>query len=136
MSDFTKLEVWEKSYNLTLNIYRVTKNFPRHEMLGLTSQIRRASASISTNIAEGNGRIYSNEYVRFLSISRGSAMEVQNQLMLSKDLGYIDEETYNELVKECKSIIKMLYKLMKSIKSSNTNNNYLKEQEEDYTKGL
>ncbi|RKD32261.1 four helix bundle protein [Thermohalobacter berrensis] len=128
MSDFKKLDVWKKAYNLSLEVYKTTKNFPSDETFGLTSQIRRASVSISTNIAEGNGRIYSKEYIKFLSIARGSTMEVENLLMLSRDLGYINDETFIKLDKECRNIINMLYKLIKSVKKGNQNNNYIKEE--------
>jgi len=132
MSDFKNLSVWQKSFNLAIKIYKVTGKFPSSELFGLTSQLRRASVSISTNIAEGNGRIYSQEYVKFLSIARGSAMEVENLLMLSKELGYLEETIYEELLNQCKLITNMLYKLMKSIKQRNLNSNFLKETNETY----
>lgn len=115
--DYKDLEVWQKSHDLTLKVYKITNDFPKSEQYGLTSQIRRSVASVPTNIAEGKGSLYKNEYIRFLGISRASASEVEYQLILSKDLGYIDEQKYKELSKQIKSIIKMLNALIKSLRS-------------------
>jgi four helix bundle protein len=97
MRDFRKLTIWQKSHQLTLAIYKVTEEFPKHEVYGLTSQIRRASASIPANIAEGSGRIGEKEFARFLQISMGSASEVAYFLILVQDLKYMDNQTFKEL---------------------------------------
>ncbi len=85
-SDTSKLIVWQKSHELVLKIYKITKDFPKDEMYGLTSQIRRASVSIPSNIAEGKARGSNKEYKRFLLMARGSLEETKYQLLLAKDL--------------------------------------------------
>jgi four helix bundle protein len=86
MQNFKELKVWQKAHRLTLDVYKVTTRFPKDEMFGLTSQMRRSSASIPTNIAEGCGRDSRAELARFLSIAMGSASELEYQLILAKDL--------------------------------------------------
>jgi len=86
--------VWEKSHLLTLEIYRATENFPREELYGLTGQIRRASASIPANIAEGFGKDGDADFARFLQIARGSASELEYHLLLVKDLGFLEQNNY------------------------------------------
>jgi four helix bundle protein len=86
LKDFRDLKVWSEAHDLTLELYRVTANFPRPEMFGLTSQIRRCSASIGANIAEGCGKHGNGEFQRFLQISSGSASELDNHLLLAHDL--------------------------------------------------
>ncbi len=98
MRNFQELTIWQRSHLLTLKIYSISKKFPKDEMFGLTSQIRRSSSSIPTNIAEGCGRNSNAELNRFLVISAGSAPELQYQLILSKDLGYIIESIFKELM--------------------------------------
>ncbi len=89
MRDFRQIRVWEKAHLLTLEIYRTTMCFPREELYGLSSQLRRASASIAANIAEGFGRGGNVELARFLQIGMGSAYEVEYHALLARDLGYI-----------------------------------------------
>ncbi len=89
MQDFRKLEVWKRSHALTLEIYGLTRGFSRDEIYGLTSQMRRSSSSIPTNIAEGCGRDSSAEFTRFLVIAAGSASELDYQILLARDLEYI-----------------------------------------------
>lgn len=117
MQDFRKILVWEKSHTLTLKIYKITNNFPKEELYGLTSQIRRSSASIATNIAEGCVKNSKTDYVRFLYISLGSASETDYLLILCYDLGYITENEYNNLISEIQEIKKMLTSLIIKIKS-------------------
>src|SRR5687768_13979380 len=100
MKDFWSLQVWEKSHELTLAIYAVSKNFPKDELFGMTSQIRRATASIPTNIAEGCGRGSDADFSRFLQMAFGSACEVEYHLQLANDLDYIGLETYRKLNEE------------------------------------
>ena len=88
MKDFRTLTVWQEAHQLTLSIYRVTKNFPKDELYGLTSQMRRCSASIAANIAEGCGRRGNAEFARFLQIASGSASELDYHLLLARDLGF------------------------------------------------
>ena len=94
MRDFRKLQVWEKSHALVLGIYQSTQRFPKDELYGLTSQMRRASVSIPANIAEGAGRESIPERVHFIQIANGSASELNYFLLLSRDLGYLPEEVY------------------------------------------
>jgi four helix bundle protein len=108
MKNFKNLTVWEKSHQLTLNVYKQTSNFPAHELYGLTSQIRRACVSIPSNIAEGSGRNSDPEFARFLTIAHGSATELSYQLFLSMELGYITSESYNTLESNLIEILKML----------------------------
>ena len=117
MQDFRNLQVWKKSHEFTLKIYKITCNFPKEEMFGLTSQLRRASTSIPTNIAEGCVKNTNPEYSRFLYISLGSASEVEYLLMLCKDLELIDENKYKMLSEEIQEIKKMLTALIKKVKT-------------------
>jgi four helix bundle protein len=117
MKDYRTLKVWEKSHKLTISIYTVTQKFPKEEMYGLTSQIRRASCSIGANIAEGCGRNGDSELARFLQIAAGSASELDYHLLLAYDLNYIDKQTYEELIKEVIEIRQMLTSFLKRIRS-------------------
>ena len=100
MRDFKKFEVWQLSHQLTLKIYTSTKNFPKEEIFGLTSQIRRSFASIGYNISEGSGRNSDKEFANFINIALGSSNEAENQLILAKDLKYINENDYGNLLIE------------------------------------
>jgi four helix bundle protein len=111
-----ELDVYKLSHELILEIYRVTKNFPDSERFGLTSQMRRSSASICMNLMEGAHRLGRNEYRHFVSISRGSCGELKYQLILSRDLGFIDSNTYNELGDAAERVSMMLTKLHTSLK--------------------
>ncbi|MBA7590679.1 hypothetical protein ES708_32807 [subsurface metagenome] len=98
MSDYKKLKVWEDAHKFNIDIYNITKKFPNNEQYGLTSQIRRSSSSIPTNIVEGCGQLDNGNLIRFLGIAKGSAFETEYQLLLSKDLNYItnDESSFAE----------------------------------------
>ena len=119
MRDFRKIQVWQKSHELTLRLYTVTSAFPKEELYGLTSQIRRASASIASNIAEGCGRNTQTELARFVHIASGSASELDYHLLLAHDLGFIDQDIYFELGNVISEIKRMLYSFEKTV-SSNT----------------
>lgn len=110
MRNFMQLEFWRRGHQLTLKIYKATQNFPREEMFGLTSQMRRAAMSIPSNIAEGCGRETNAELKRFLMIAAGSVSELQYQILLCKDLSHIREELYNELNEEIIAIRKLIFK--------------------------
>ena len=108
MRDFRDLKVWERSHQLTLGVYSATKVFPQDERFGLTSQLRRAAASIASNLAEGCGRDGSREFLQFLRIAAGSASEVEYHLLLARDLGYLETDRYTELQSlacECKRML-------------------------------
>jgi len=117
MRDFRKLQVWEKSHALVLGIYQSTQSFPKEELYGLTSQMRRASVSIPANIAEGAGRESIPERVHFIQIANGSASELNYFLLLSRDLGYLPEEVYLKYSQDLDEIGRMLTGLMKTLKA-------------------
>ncbi len=109
MRAFSNLSIWQKSHELSLKIYTVTKSFPKEEMFGLTSQMRRSAASIPTNIAEGCGRSTNPQLKRFLDFSIGSASELEYQIILSKDLSYIPANIFNELNTMVTEVRKMIH---------------------------
>ncbi len=111
---FEKLIVWQKSRKLAVIIYKTTKEFPKEELFGIVSQIRRCCISISSNIAEGSGRQSSKEKARFTEISYSSSLELLNQLIISLDLEYISEENYLKIRTEIEEITFMLDSLHKS----------------------
>ena len=115
MKTHKDLTVWQKAMELVMEVYEATKMFPREEIFGLTSQKRRAVVSIPSNIAEGYGRLHQREAENFLSIALGSACELETQLILSKDLGYISLDEVEQLTIEVQNIIKMLAALIKSL---------------------
>jgi four helix bundle protein len=106
MKDFRKLIVWEKAHQLTLKDYKITEDFPREELYGLTSQIRRAVTSIPTNIAEGCARSSDADFARFLYIALGSTSELEYLILLVQDLRFIKKESYIELNNEINEIKK------------------------------
>lgn len=117
MKDFRDLKVWEKSHGLTLALYKATSGFPREEIYGLTSQIRRASASIPANIAEGCGRKGEAEFARFLQIAMGSASELEYHLLLSHDLKMLKTPEYDQLASAVTEVKRMLTGLIKKLKA-------------------
>lgn len=117
MKDFRKLNVWEKAHLLTLRIYKVTEQFPREELYGLTSQIRRACVSIPTNIAEGCVRSSDADFSRFLYIALGSTSELEYLMLLSLDLKIIKNELHIELNNEINEIKKMLISMIQKLKA-------------------
>lgn len=112
---FEKLQVWQKSHELTLNIYKLTNDFPKDERFRLTDQLCRAASSIPANIAEGKGRYHKKEFRQFLFIARGSLEETKYHLILSKDLGYISESKFDELINLVQQIGRMMNGLIKSL---------------------
>ncbi|MDC8098557.1 four helix bundle protein [Chryseobacterium rhizosphaerae] len=116
MRDFKKFEVWQLSHQLTLKVYTSTKSFPKEEVFGLTSQIRRSFASIGYNISEGSGRNSDKEFANFINIALGSSNEAENQLILAKDLGYIHENDYQNILEELTILKKKLVTLWNKLK--------------------
>jgi len=108
MKDFRNLKVWQKSHELALSIYKATLPFPRGEIYGLVSQLRRAASSVPANIAEGCGCNGNREFARFLGIALRSASETEYHLLLSRDLGYLDIETYENLNNRAVEVKRML----------------------------
>jgi four helix bundle protein len=117
VQDFRELRVWERSHALTLEVYRATQSWPPEERYGLTAQIRRSVASIATNIAEGSVRPTDLDFARFLHIALGSASELDYQLLLARDLGYLDEPTFRILCEQTSSVRRMLNRFIQSLKS-------------------
>jgi four helix bundle protein len=117
MRDFKKYDVWDLSHKLTLEIYRITSVFPKEELYGLTSQIRRASLSIPTNISEGCGRNSDKEFNQFLNIALGSALETEYLLILSKDLDYLQEDVFLNLESKINEIKSKIYNLKSKLTS-------------------
>ena len=116
MRDFHNLLIWQRSHQLTLDVYKVSQSFPKEELFGLTSQIRRAISSIPTNIAEGCGRGSDADFCRFLQISMGSASETEYELQLAHDLGYLDDAAYESLNGKVIEVKRMLSSLIIKIK--------------------
>ena len=115
--DFRKIKAWQRAHALTLQVYRVTSGFPGDERFGLVSQMRRACASIATNVAEGCGRDTNKELARFIDIATGSASEVEYQLLLARDLGYLPEDEHRNLTTEVTEIRRMLLAFNSKIRS-------------------
>ena len=115
MEDFKDLRVWAKAHDLTLALYQKTRAFPKEEMYGLTNQLRRASASVGANIAEGCGRRSDAEMRRFVQIARGSANEVEYHLLLAKDLNFLTTEEHKDLEARVLEIQRMLAALVQSL---------------------
>jgi four helix bundle protein len=112
---FRDLAVWQRAIELTLAIYKLTSSFPAAERFGLTNQLRRASVSVASNIAEGYGRSTKGEYVLFLGHARGSNSEVETQLVIAKALGFGSREVLNRAEALCSEVGKMLRSVMKSL---------------------
>lgn len=115
MKDYKNFTVWQKSHQLTLDVYKVLNDFPKDEIFGLISQMKRSSSSIPTNIAEGCGRNTDKDFARFLIIAFGSANELEYQFILSKDLKFIDLETSEKLLFQIEEIKKMLNSLISKL---------------------
>lgn len=120
MRDFRTLLVWEKSHKFTLALYSITKTFPKEELFGLTSQIRRAGASIPANIAEGCGKGSDADFCRYLQIAFGSACEVEYHLILANDLGYLVPDQHAEMTSQLITVKKMLASLISKIRSESS----------------
>ncbi|MBW2589790.1 MAG: four helix bundle protein [Deltaproteobacteria bacterium] len=121
LKNYKELKVWQRSYQLCLKIYKITKRFPNEEKYGLTSQIRRAAVSVPSNIAEGYGRKTTPEYIRFLYIAYGSNCEIETQILLSGDLGYIDTDKLEILQEGIGEVERMLKALIKSLEKKHSN---------------
>ena len=118
MQSYKDLIVHQKAYKLSLDIYRVTEGFPAKELYGLVSQMRRSAISIPCNIAEGYRRGHRKEYIQFLHIALGSCSELETLLSLSRDLGFLDEQTFNNLYQSQDEISRLLRGLITSLSRS------------------
>lgn len=115
MHRFKDLEIWKSSRKFCFEIYAITSNFPESEKFGLTNQLRRASVSVPSNIAEGCSRSSSKDFSRFLEIAIGSIFEIETQLLISFDLGYLDQEKLDELCFNLDRIVKMTSKFKSTL---------------------
>lgn len=120
IQSFTDLRAWKEAHVLVLLVYRVTKGFPVDEKFGLTNQIRRAAVSISSNISEGFARRSMLEKKQFYYLALGSLAEVQNQLLIAKDLKYLTKASFDEIAEETVSVSKLINGLIKYVKTNNT----------------
>ncbi|MGZ3689771.1 MAG: four helix bundle protein [Bdellovibrionota bacterium] len=115
MKDFKDLRVWEKAHSLTIGVYRATREFPKEELFGITSQMRRAASSIGANIAEGSGRRSDGDLTRFLHIARGSAAELEYHLLLARDLDLMSRATSELLGKQVDEVQRMRTSLIQQV---------------------
>ncbi|MDI7274802.1 MAG: four helix bundle protein [Anaerolineae bacterium] len=116
MGDYRKLRAWEAGHHLVLAVYKVSGAFPKEELYGLTSQMRRAAISIPANLAEGCGRNRDAELARFAGIALGSASELEYHLFLARELGYLPQPEYDSLMRRLADLKPMLAKLIESLK--------------------
>jgi len=117
LKSYKELKVWQKAYNLCIEIYKITRTFPKEELYGLTSQMRRAAVSVPSNIAEGYGRKTTPEYLRSLYIAYGSNCELETQILLSGDLGLMKAEALNKLLADLGEVERMLKALIKAVEN-------------------
>ena len=117
MKNFKDLQIWHRSHQLSLEIYKLTQGFPKSELYGLTSQMRRSASSVPTNIAEGCGRSTDGDFTRFLDHSMGSASELEYQLILSHDLSYLPTETFETTSSELIEIKRMLNAFIQKLRA-------------------
>jgi len=115
LRSYQQIIAWQKSMALVIDVYRVTQTFPRQEIYGLTSQIRRAAVSIPSNIAEGQGRLSRGEFKQFLGHARGSAFELESQTIIARNLGYLNAEETNLLLERITEIARVLNGLLRSL---------------------
>jgi four helix bundle protein len=115
MKSVEQLDVFKLAHELTLKVYKVTVGFPREETFALASQMRRAAGSVGMNLVEGSMRLSSREFRQFVGIARGSAAEVNYQLLLAKDLGYVSKQVYNALRSDYDRVGRMLTRLARSL---------------------
>jgi four helix bundle protein len=118
MKDYRKILAWQKSHELVLQIYGLTEKFPKHELFGLTSQLRRAAVSVPTNIAEGYGRTTDVEIARFMDISLGSVNQMEYLLLLCMELKYITKDSSDQIFPKLVEIRKMLIAFVKTLRNS------------------
>jgi four helix bundle protein len=121
MNSFEELKVWQEAHKLVIKIYKITDSFPREERYRLTSQLCRSAASIPANIADGQARQTTKEYLQFLYTARGSIAETKYHLILTRDLGYIENSFYNEIITSYNKVGKMLNALINSLKKRDAN---------------
>lgn len=112
---YKDLVVWRKAVDMVTEVYRATKGFPREETYGLSSQLRRAAVSVPSNIAEGQGKLSKKEFRQFLGHARGSLLEMETQIIIARNLGYLEESTKNDLEERSGEVSRLLHGLMQSL---------------------
>ena len=117
MKDFRDLKVWQKAHEVTLEVYRATREFPREEQFGLTAQVRRSAESVAANIAEGCGRDRDADFARFLQIAMGSASETEYHLLLARDLGPLDAAAHDDIAAHVEEAKRMLTALIRKLRA-------------------
>jgi len=117
IKSFTDLDAWKEGHKLVIDIYKITKKFPKEEQFGLTIQLRRAGVSFTSNIAEGFSRNSYKEKLKFYSIALGSLTEIQNQLLVARDIGYITEKEFNQIANQTVKVNKIINGLIRKSKS-------------------
>ena len=115
MRNYRELQVWTKAHSLTLELYRLSRLFPKEELYGIVAQLRRAASSIGANLAEGCGRQTQPEFARFVRVAMGSASELDYHLVLARDLGLLNHDSYTQMSKQLTDVRKMLASLLKAI---------------------
>jgi four helix bundle protein len=120
LRSYQELVAWEKSMALVSDIYRCTQGFPKEEIYGLTSQIRRAAVSVPSNIAEGRGRLTRGEFQQFLGHARGSVFELETQVSIARDLGFLDEKSTKNLLERISEVGRILSGLLNSLEAVRT----------------
>ena len=118
MNNYKNLKIWQKSVDLAVKVYKSTNNFPKEEMYGLTSQIRRCAVSVPSNIAEGSGRNTDKDFRNFLGYSHGSSYELETQLLIANRVGFLENEVFESLHENIIEIQKMNYALKKTLANS------------------
>lgn len=116
INDYKDLQVWQKGIELVKEVYSVTKEFPRDELFGLVNQMRRSSVSVPSNISEGWMRQHTNEYIQFIYHALGSCGELETQIIISENLGYLNKKTVSEFSEKINHIIRMLRNLIKGLR--------------------
>ena len=117
VQDYKQLKIWQRSFQLAVEVYKITAKFPKHEIYNLTSQLRRASTSISTNIAEGASKHTATDFVKFLNQAYASLKAVESLLLLSKELKYVIVRDFQVLAKEIDELARMIYRFIEVVKS-------------------
>ena len=116
MSSYKDLIVWQKSYQLTLAIYSITKQFPKDELFGLTSQMRRSSVSLPSNIAEGNARFSKKDHLQFIRVAYGSGAELETQIYIAKSITYMSQLDFGKTETLLEEVMKMLNSMIRKLK--------------------
>lgn len=120
IKSFTDLDTWKEAHKLVIEIYKLTKDFPNEEKFGLVNQMRRAAVSVTSNIAEGFSRQSLKEKIQFYFMSKGSNIELQNQLLIAKDVGYLNKEAFDEIARQSITVNKLINGLIKYCRKDHT----------------